>query len=432
MSGATAKNAAKNIALVVLILLLGVLCAATWLTGLNIAEMPADNPLRRAYDQLFGGAVGYELRSSGIAAAAPSQIAITRDGTLYAVQYSPSEIDAALQNIGPVFGEALSGASAFRPAEEAELLAALEGECALLHYHGMIPVSVVAGWVGGANESRLLAGSFLLSADSSKLYLRADEGALYAADVKLSSDAFFRAQSAFRGLVGSFAGADYPVWPETLLLEREVLSFDVLRPVPMRLLDPQSDASLQTLLGAFQYTPYARSYPEQGGATQVFVSDTSTLRIAEDGGLQYTSTGSGGAVQAYDQGEAEGAAALGAQLDCARGVLDEVMRAVEAQTSASLYTVLEQEDTTTLVFLQSYGGVPVLGDRDFATFVFRGGVLISASVNLQQFTTDDPPQKRIVLPARQAAASADGTRPNLFAAYRRQGETYIPERVFSE
>ena len=88
MKGAqrSVKNTAKNISLVTLVLLLAVLCAANWLIGMNIAQMPADNLLRRVYDQLFGGAVGYELRSSGVAAAEPSELALTVDGQPYGVE----------------------------------------------------------------------------------------------------------------------------------------------------------------------------------------------------------------------------------------------------------------------------------------------------------------------------------------------------------
>ena len=60
----SAKNTAKNISLLVLCGLMGVLCAVNWLMGLNIAQMPADSALRRLHDRFVGGAVGYEIRSS--------------------------------------------------------------------------------------------------------------------------------------------------------------------------------------------------------------------------------------------------------------------------------------------------------------------------------------------------------------------------------
>ena len=62
----SAKNTAKNISLLVLCGLMGVLCAVNWLMGLNIAQMPADSALRRLHDRFVGGAVGYEIRSSGV------------------------------------------------------------------------------------------------------------------------------------------------------------------------------------------------------------------------------------------------------------------------------------------------------------------------------------------------------------------------------
>ena len=57
----SAKNTAKNISLLVLCGLMGVLCAVNWLMGLNIAQMPADSALRRLHDRFVGGAVGYEM-----------------------------------------------------------------------------------------------------------------------------------------------------------------------------------------------------------------------------------------------------------------------------------------------------------------------------------------------------------------------------------
>ena len=79
------KNTAKNILLLVLVGLMLMLCAINWLLGMNVAQMPADHLLRRAHDHLFGGAVGYELRSLGVAAAEPAQIALTVDGQLTGV-----------------------------------------------------------------------------------------------------------------------------------------------------------------------------------------------------------------------------------------------------------------------------------------------------------------------------------------------------------
>ena len=75
-----------------------------------------------------------------------------------------------------------------------------------------------------------------------------------------------------------------------------------------------------------------------------------------------------------------GQSALEEQLDCARLILDEALRAGETDTHAALYAVQQDGEETTLVFMQLYGGVPVLGDSDFATFRFAdNGTLTSAT-----------------------------------------------------
>ena len=134
----SAKNTAKNISLLVLCGLMGVLCAVNWLMGLNIAQMPADSALRRLHDRFVGGAVGYEIRSSGVSAADPAQMALTVDGKLYGVQYNLTDIDAGITATRSLWSQALTG-EGLRPADESELCTALRsGSCAQLRYHGAI------------------------------------------------------------------------------------------------------------------------------------------------------------------------------------------------------------------------------------------------------------------------------------------------------
>ena len=144
----SAKNTAKNISLLVLCGLMGVLCAVNWLMGLNIAQMPADSALRRLHDRFVGGAVGYEIRSSGVSAADPAQMALTVDGKLYGVQYNLTDIDAGITATRSLWSQALTG-EGLRPADESELCTALRsGSCALLRYHGAIPMQSYCGLAG--------------------------------------------------------------------------------------------------------------------------------------------------------------------------------------------------------------------------------------------------------------------------------------------
>lgn len=420
------RNRAKNAVLAVLIVLLAALSAANWLIGLG--QVPADSPFRELVERFSGGAFGYELRSSGIAAAEPSQIALSIDGQLYAVQYNPGELDAALAATQPVWAELLDTNDQPQTASDSELAEALQtGDCMLLRYDGAAPLGIIAGWVGSRNNSNTPVRSLIYAAGRAQLFLRAEDGSLFTVPAKADTGLLQQAQKDFHGTACSFAGAAYDVWPETLIFERETLSLSHLAEDPIDLFAAQSGVSLQTLLDAFSYTPYARSYSDQSGAARVFVSEGSTLRISREGTVQFTALGDS-TVRAYEEGELEGASALDAQIDCARQVLDTAVRSVETGTQPSLCAVRVEEDGTTLTFLQTFGGVPVLGQSDFATLVFQGNALVSATVYLQRFLESGTSET--VLPARQAAASADGRFRGLAVVYRQSGETYAPSRCF--
>ena len=94
--------------------------------------------------------MGYEIRSSGVSAADPAQMALTVDGKLYGVQYNLTDIDAGITATRSLWSQALTG-EGLRPADESELCTALRsGSCALLRYHGAIPMQSIAGWLGGS------------------------------------------------------------------------------------------------------------------------------------------------------------------------------------------------------------------------------------------------------------------------------------------
>lgn len=425
------KNTAKNVSLIVLVMLLLTLCAANWLTGLNVAQMPADSLLRRAHDHLFGGAVGYELRSSGVAAAEPVQLALTVDGQLYGVQYNVTEIDAAAAAMRDLWAQVLTG-SELVPAALEELNAALRaGDCAELRYHGAIPLGAIAGWMGGVWEdgSETYVETLLYAAGTERLFVRTADGALYAAPAKADKSVLESAQDAFRGLPCKFSGEAYTVYPETLLFESEALSLPLLGTQPLNLFSTRSGTGLEELLQAFGFTAYADFYAEQNDQVRVFVDNVSTLRVGAAGLLQYASSAENTTVRAFEEGEVSGQSALDAQMDCARLILDAALRVGETNTHASLYAAVQEEGQTTLVFSQMYGGVPVLGENDFATFTFEGGALVSATVRLQRFAAQDT--SRIVLPARQAAAGAMGEACGLMVAYRaREDGAYVPARFY--
>ena len=139
---------------------------------------------------------------------------------------------------------------------------------------------------------------------------------------------------------------------------------------------------------------------------RVFIDNASTLRVSADGLLQYASAQGDSTVRAYEEGEVRGQSALDAQLDCARLILDEALRAGETETHAALYAVQRSGDNDHAdVHGSCTAALPVLGESDFASFSFaEDGTLVSATVQLQRFAARST--QRTVLPARQAAAGA--------------------------
>ena len=426
----SAKNTAKNLSLIALAVMMAVLCAINWLASLNIAQMPADSVLRRLHDRILGGAVGYEIRSSGVAAADPAQMALSVDGKLYGVQYNLTDIDAGITATRTLWSQALSGRRP-EPAEEEELLTALRaGSCALLRYHGAIPMQSIAGWLGGTRQNidGLQVETLVYAAGVQRLFVRTSDGTLYAADAGVTQNALEEAQRNFRGLPCAFAEDAYAVYPETLLFDGEALSLPILTAAKMNLFAAQSGSGLEDLLGAFGYTAYTDFYNEQEGQVRVFLDDTSTLRLSASGLVQYAAAAGSATVYAYEDGEIIGAAALDAQMDCARLILDAAQRAGDTDTHASLYAVEQNGSETTLIFLQMYGGVPVLGENDFATFTFEGSALRTATIRLQKF--ENAGEKQTVMPARQAAAGASGAACGMMAAYRLEDGRYVPSRFY--
>ena len=83
------------------------------------------------------------------------------------------------------------------------------------------------------------------------------------------------------------------------------------------------------------------------------------------------------------------AAALDAQLDCARLILDAAQRAGDTDTHASLYAVERSGEQTTPIFLQMYSGAPVLGDADFCNLrIFDGSALRTANDLAAEISAD--------------------------------------------
>lgn len=421
------KNTCKNIALVVLVLLMGVLTVLAWSVGLlaggNVAGM---SPLTQFQALLPLGDGGYVRRASETAAAYPVRIAMSSDDGLVGAVYQEALGAALYDTLRPILAEGLTHAEAFAETTDSTLQKALDGKTIVAEYAGKVPLSLLAGWFGGSvrEENRSLhAGTLVLTHDG-LLFLRdGSDGTLYYAHTKLDTTVWDRVASVVSASACDYAGLlpqeDYrKLHPETLLLQ-EPQAFPIYTVRPANFRDAAPGESLQRLLSAFSYDPLQRAYEEDQGATQVFVGDASALRVSNDGTVRYKATSVSNGIYAYQDGEMQANNALAARVDFAQELLASALGAIGSSAPGMLQELrYDQISGNWLVtFTQTLGGVPVrpAANGVAARFEFSGGLLVSAELHLRVYTSTG--EKLYVLPAKQAGAAANAAGKGYVVAY---------------
>lgn len=205
------------------------------------------------------------------------------------------------------------------------------------------------------------------------------------------------------------------LFPETLLTA-DPMAYSVLKASPPTFGDPNSGDSMQTLLEAFGYSAYVQSYTEDNGTTQVFVENYGTLRVHQDGTVDYRASSVTEGLSAYQSDEYSQESAFAAQLDFAQRLLDASLRAI-GTTAPMLQlqsiTQGEQEFVRVLEFGLSMSGVPIYqASGSFARLEFHGRMLVSARMRLRRFSTDG--EMLYVLPPRQTAATGTVEQPRRY------------------
>ena len=414
------KNTVRNIVLVVLTLLLAVL------TLLNVVFALGWEQLFHAFRQSLGqAALGYEVRSGDSPAAYPSSAAMTgADSRLYGAAYHERTVAQVYEATRELMGSALGTASGFTPLTEDGLRTMLAGETLCYAYNGEIPAAALAAWM----ESRSTLDediSMLLLTRDGQLALRTKSQGLVLATAAVDRNAWVRASAALGAGTCSYAGvsggtAFRNLAPETLLFEETGFSAEILACEPPAFGDPNAADSLQTLLGGFGYSVYARSYEERDA--QVYVDNDSTMRISADGTVRFTSA----------RREAEGEPlALAAAIEQARLILEQAQYSIGAGTQAELLSAAEDgSGGQTLLFGLVFEGIPVVTGEPYARFEFQDGQLVTAVVRLRRYTASG--KRQYVLPAAQAAAASPRKGQRLGIAYV-EGEdgSFAPERCFT-
>lgn len=415
------KNTCKNIILVILVLLLGVLTLLSWDVGVSIGDSRENaSPLSLLRGWLPAVDGGYVQRAGETPAAYPVRMAVTTESGLIGAAYQESLVNTLYETAQPLLADAFSNAQEFSETSEEIFLSALQKDTLLVSYAGQIPLSLLSSWYGSKSNQfgNLCAGSILLTKDGELFVREPVQGKLFLAKTQVDSSVWDKAFASVTASACNYAGlleepSYQSFYPETPILQ-DVQAFDIYQSYAPDFWESGAGENLQNLLTAFGYDPALSSYAEEDTGTQVFVENYNTLRVGKNGTVQFKSTALTDGLSAYQDGEAEGMNALAAQVDFAQKLLSSILGA-----SPDMLQSIEQDtenNITRLYFTQTIGGIPVHTEgAPFASFTFTEGVLASAELNLHIYSPIG--KKLYILPAVQAAAAAQNAKNNYVIAY---------------
>lgn len=414
------KNTLRNIALVVLTMLMGIMTLLSGFLGIGSEEFL--HTFRRS---LGHAAAGYEVRSGDSPAAYPSSVAMTgADGQLYGAAYNERAVAQLFGVTRELPGGALGAAGSFEALDEDGLRALLAGDTLCYSYNGELPAQALAAWLEGRTGSDWNISMLLLTRDG-QLVLRTREQGLVCAETAVDRNGWDRAAAALSAGACGYAGTSEKavfrsLAAETLLFGDGEISAELLTSEPPAFGDPNAADSLQTLLGAFGYSVYVRSYQERDA--QVYVDNDSTMRVSADGTVRYTAA----------RRETEGQLfSMTAAVEQARQILEQAQYSIGAGTQAELLSAQPRADGgQTLLFGLVFEGIPIVTGEPYAQFEFVDGQLVRAVIRLRRYMALE--ERQYVLPAAQAAAASPRAGQRLGIAYVESGEnTFTAERCFT-
>lgn len=414
------KNTIKNIFLLVLFLAMIVLTCLTWLTDLDLDGNGADSLIARAYQRVIFSTGGFELRSSDTPAADPYCIAVTSDNGLMGAQYNEASINVLYGVLKDSMGSALALCNDFIEISEQSFEDALQGEVLYFGYESYLPVHLLASWLGSGSDHEIdLQTDFLLLTGAGEVLIHDASDRYYASRTPAKPRQWKEAIQDIAAAKCSFAvslkGSLSSLRSDMLIFDNDYVRADDLQE---RLPNFQEGnaGGIINLLQAFQYDPYVSSFPEDN--KQVYVETYSTLRVTNDGQVIFRASTMEGGLQVYTGSEAKPKETLQLKVDFARSLLESVQASYGDNSKATLFSIASgQDNTQTLIFIQTVNGIPIIRDKDrlFARFEFQDNLLVDAKLNLCSY---EPTGKlTFVLPARQAAAAIPAGSDHLSIAY---------------
>ena len=388
------RNLVQNILITLLALSAAVLFTQTQLYNLNLTTSEAPpGPAQSA-------APAAEL-------AAPVRTAVTGDygrcGGLTCTTGDPVFADP----LGRRLLEALGSARDYAPCSRGDFLRALRGPSLYYDFLEPLPLSVLAGLLGGGEDvsprEDLSARRLLIvpQEGGAVLYLWDGGENCFRASTAVSSDSLEQVISRYELGDTSFAmdggGLERELDPCSLLPAQppELPSFTLGDPLA---------GGTDWLLSALGFNPRSRTRHTESSGTELIIDGDRTLRIRPDNTIHYQS-GNEPILRVKAAGDLPTAreAALGAG-----SLLSSLLAPVSGELQPWLQSLRRSGDVTALRFGYQLKGVPVrFQDGGFAAEITLTGSAVTAlSLRFRQYNAAEEPSLLLPLPQALAVAAA--------------------------
>lgn len=400
------KNRLKNVALLILVILMIGLTLLSWITDLSPQNIPVDSVLGNLYQRMLYGNNAFELRSSETPAAFPVRVAVSGEDGLQGAQYQSASVDALYSALEEDMGQAIDACGEFTECTEEAFQNALSGDTILFGYASPLPYRLLSAWIGSGAVNLSLKTDLLLLSGEGKLYLRGEAGDYYVATTVVNVEEWKnladRPSASYCTYAGQMSEPQYAhLLPDTLIFRSDIQTVNDYKVVTPGFHEENNGNRIAQLLTAFSYEPYVDAYEENDGQTKVYVDNNSTLHVTNDGAVTFRATTLEGGLPAYEQGSVAESRRLLYCTDLARSLLENI----SGETQTQLCAVYENEENTSLVFMQMIDGIPVAAANGeaFAQFEFHENLLVGASVNLCGYEASGT--KTTLIPSSVAAAA---------------------------
>ncbi len=388
------RNLVQNLLITLLALSAAVLFTQTQLYNLNLTTSEAPpGPAQSA-------APAAEL-------AAPVRTAVTGDygrcGGLTCTTGDPVFADP----LGRRLLEALGSARDYAPCSRGDFLRALRGPSLYYDFLEPLPLSVLAGLLGGGEDvsprEDLSARRLLIvpQEGGAVLYLWDGGENCFRASTAVSSDSLEQVISRYELGDASFAmdggGLERELDPCSLLPAQppELPSFTLGDPLA---------GGTDWLLSALGFNPRSRTRHTESSGTELIIDGDRTLRIRPDNTIHYQSGNEPILrVKAAEDLPTAREAALGAG-----SLLGSLLAPVSGELQPWLQSLRRSGDVTALRFGYQLKGVPVrFQDGGFAAEITLTGSAVTAlSLRFRQYNAAEEPSLLLPLPQALAVAAA--------------------------